>query len=203
MCAQFPDGLGPGRVTGDAINKAVKRRRRGMIESALRHPFAATTASAPTTGTQGEACVGRDAEPADHFLDDIPMRLDERRWEEVELSMLTLLWANNVAAATAPYPDAHLLATDSQAAHSWREQLRDIPEAGIVMGREAVKLAAAQWDDSKGRERAGPSEGSSAAAENLLRLVRAAAREGQGLIVQPVHYCTPRRRMLQSMGIAQ
>ncbi len=180
-------------MTCDGIREAIKRRKRDMLESALRDPCTSSTASASrvAAGPEHEACAREKAEQADHLYVDIPVRTADgyHRWGKVEWCILTMLWANEITAGglsswlRAPHPDADLLASDEEAADRWRWAFTYGVLDGFVMGREAVARAIAQWDHSKNTGEGRASEWATPEAEHLTRVVRAAVHKGEGVIV--------------------
>jgi hypothetical protein len=170
----------------------------GRTARVFRQPFPGSTSSTSTApqGPQAEACTRDDAEEADHLYDGIPVTGDPGRWGEVERCILTLLWANKAASANqsvwaspVPYPDANLLARNWMAADDWQRNVEAALRRGFFMDREAVKRAVAQWDSSKAT--GWDSKRATAYAEHLKRVVRAAAREGEGVIVHPGRLVSP------------
>jgi hypothetical protein len=158
-------------------------------------------------GEQAEhACTRTGEDPctheeADHLHVNIPVERGED-WDEVKGCMLMLLWANKEATGLTseatgerlPQPDADLLArlrAGSPDCWVWGWELCNAMVEGIVMGREAVMLAAAQWEDSDNKDQERISGRASADAECMRRVVRAAAREGQGVIVHAKCHMVP------------
>ncbi len=191
--------------TCDGVTGSVKRRKLDMLESALRHPFPGGTSCTSTAAAapQAAACSREDAEEADRLYEAIPVtRQNHDQWEEVDWRIFTLLWANDITAegfsswARAENSDMKQLANDWDAAHV---TYRDGVLLGFVMGRKAVARAVALWDSSRLRDEDRTTEchrsshtdqeqsceRATGDVEHLTRVVRAAAREGEGVIVHP------------------
>jgi hypothetical protein len=165
-----------------------------MLESAFRHPFSCSTSftSTAASGPQAEACTREDAcvEEADQLFEDILVTLGNNdKWDEAEWCILTMLWADETIAGIPSrwvlHPDAELMAGDEEAAEHWDWQFTRGVYDGFVMGREAVARAVAQWEGSRNKGQARASEWDTPEAKQLTRVVRAAAREGDGVIVHP------------------
>jgi hypothetical protein len=219
MCAQFPEGPPRGPLTPSDLCMTMYRRKRGMLESAMRHPIPTTIASAAplpnqamsgsalqhpmptTTGsasrtaaeTEAGACSDADAEEEDHVYEDMPLRVEmnEVRWDEVDWCMLTLLWANKPPAAgpTVSYPSVRDLLLNPSLLDEWRSALNNGLSEGIVMDQDAVARAVAHWDKLQNKDplwsNAFTSESATSVVQHVTRVVRAAARDGQGVIVHP------------------
>jgi hypothetical protein len=192
MCVQFPDGLGPGPLTPAAMDEAIQRRKRGMLESALRRPIPPTTASAPriAAGMEPDACTGARAEEADHLYAGITLRQveDKDQWELVDYCMLTLLWASSPPTierlvSGLPHPSVEALRHDFNIEFGWIMALSTRLEEGIVLDQEAVLRAVALWEDLHEKDPRRTSEW--VTTKPVMRVVRAAARDGQGVIVHP------------------
>jgi hypothetical protein len=159
------------------------------------------------TGEDAEhACIRTGEDPcthedADHLHADIPVERGDD-WDEVKGCMLTLLWATKEATggtseATGedlPQPDADLLArlnAGSPDCWVWAWELCNAMVEGIVMGTEAEMLAAAQWGGSANKDQERSGGRASGDAERMMRVVRAALREGQGVIVHAKCHMVP------------
>jgi hypothetical protein len=194
---QGPDasGLGSDSLTPDDVVEHITQRKRDMLERALRPPIpsSAESASAPGASSGPEACDNSAGPHDDELQDDIIMTQETqtRWWDYLDHCMMTLLRAKNRSPKTYPPmgsfpPSYNWLLDDSELVEEWRAMHQERLQSGIVLDTEAVLAAVEQWDELQRRD---PDQANLWSVDTdtnwVMEVVRAAAREGQGVIVHP------------------
>jgi hypothetical protein len=193
--AQFPGGLQPGARTKDELVEAIKQRKRGMLVSALRHPFPSTTASASTLASTPGAAAGSAAgatspavyvEEGDDFID-VRVTEDGNPHADAGTSycMSALVHEGEVPEGVTDVPDLPKVPEDERyGGMEWGYRLEEART--LVLGAEAVENAFTLWDIyggwlcDVGAECMEP-EGDEG--DQVMRVVTAAYKAGQGIIV--------------------
>lgn len=166
-----------------------------MLKSALRHPISSSRASASASSFKAlaELRAAADADKADHLHSDIVVTTerDEGKWDAIDWCMSTLLWARRLPPAgpagpevlMPPYPSIDWLLHDGGIADEWRSAKKQRLDPGIVLDREAVMRVVAHWEALENEDPGLASRWGATDAQQVMRVVRAAARDGQGVIV--------------------
>lgn len=197
MCAQFPAGF-----TTGSILKCVKWRKWKMWERLL-HPIPTSkTASLSQLdgNTEASTCAATGtAEPDDHY-ERLPLYrpwCQFTRWD-TQYCIFTLWWVAAVHAHIPGVPmpilpsdesewregDVRLLMRDYEVPQALGDLMMDDLDCGIALDSEAVNRAVAQFDAWEASD-AARADVEYPDVKPLIRVVRAAQREGQGVIVYP------------------
>jgi hypothetical protein len=164
------------------LEEAIIRRKRGMLESAMRHPIPSSTGADANAGPSMGA-EARDAEETDAFHKVVAVREIHMDLHEC---LLTLLYAQRK-----PNPDSvqPVLPFPSLDWHGDEEPEEALGWAldGLVgdlsMNWEAVMRAVAHWDALSVTDPDRFLSWGASHAKHVMAIVRAAALTGQGVIV--------------------
>jgi hypothetical protein len=120
----------------------------------------------------------------------------EKYWTELDCCMMTLQWAEywpraHPGADAPPRPSFCRLLQSEVAVDEWRHQLATRLHSGLVFDEETVARAVAHWEelDVTDPDRTGVWPHNDA--QRIMRVVRAAAREGEGVILHPRCWLAP------------